>query len=161
MSHTIAYVTALVLIIPGIFMAFVPMLPALTYMFVVTLVYGFYDKFTTLTSSNVYILLGIVAISIISDHTSGLLGAKYGGAHTKSILWGILGAIIGTFIFPALGSFIGLFIGVMSAELYYKKTRQEAIKAAGSALIGTAIGVAINVVLALVFTVCFFIFALS
>ncbi len=156
--HTALSITALVLIIPGIGMAFVPFLPALSYMFVVSLVFGIYDGFIVLSSKELLVLLALVVCSILVDHTAGIVGAKYGGAHIKSLGWGVLGGILGTFIFPALGSFIGLFLGVLIAELYYKKPHDKAIKAAGGALLGTAFGVAVNVVLALIFTVAFFLF---
>ncbi len=160
MIETIAFATSIVLLIPGVFMAFVPMLPALSYMFVIALVFAIYDGFVRLSVNELLILLGITFLSVIIDHTSGLLGAKYGGAHTKSLLWGIVGSIIGTFLAPALGTFIGLFAGVLIAELYYKKSSDKAVKAAGSALIGSIVGVVSNVVLALVFIAMFVIFVL-
>ncbi len=141
-------------------MALVPMLPALSYMFVIALVFALYDGFTTLSINELLILLGITLLSIIIDHTSGLLGAKYGGAHTKSLLWGILGSVVGTFLAPALGTFIGLFAGVLVAELYYKKSSDKAVKAAGSALIGSIVGVICNVVLAIGFIAMFLVFIL-
>ncbi|HVU06742.1 MAG TPA: DUF456 domain-containing protein [Candidatus Paceibacterota bacterium] len=165
MVHSIAYITALVLLAPAILMAFVPMLPALTYMFVVALAFGVIDRFTALSGMDVLILLCISLTSIVIDHTSGLLGAKYGGAHTKSLLWGMLGAFAGLFIFPAFGSFIGLFCGVLIAELYFRRKHEDrggkALKAAGSALLGTAVGVAVNVALSIVFLILFTVFALN
>lgn len=140
-------------------MALVPMLPALSYMFVVALAYAIYDGFAALSVKELLVLFGITLVSIIIDHTSGLLGAKYGGAHTKSLLWGIAGSIVGTFFAPAIGTFIGLFLGVLIAELYYKKTGDRAIKAAGSALLGSLAGVAANVVLAIAFIAAFVVFA--
>ncbi|HEU0081090.1 MAG TPA: DUF456 domain-containing protein [Candidatus Paceibacterota bacterium] len=161
MSHTISFVVAVGLLVPGVFMACVPMLPALSYMFVVALAYALYDRFVTLTGTQLLILLCVTAASVVVDHTAGLLGAKYGGAHTKSILWGMLGAFLGLFLLPAFGSFIGLFAGVLVAELYYKKRRQAALKAASGALIGSAVGVAVNIALSVVFLVAFVFFSLS
>lgn len=158
MIQTIALTVSVALLVPGVFMALVPMLPALSYMFVVALAFAIYDGFTALSVKELVVLLGITLVSIIIDHTSGLLGAKYGGAHTKSLLWGIAGSIAGTFVAPALGTWIGLFLGVLIAELYYKKTGDKAIKAAGSALLGSLAGVAGNVVLALAFIAVFVIF---
>jgi uncharacterized protein len=160
MIETLAFTVSIVLLVPGIFMALVPMLPALSYMFVVALVFAIYDKFTALSVTELLILLGITLLSIIIDHTSGLLGAKYGGAHTKSLLWGIAGSIVGTFLAPAFGTFIGLFAGVLIAELYYKKSGEKAVKAAGSALLGSVVGVISNVVLAIVFIAVFAVFVL-
>jgi uncharacterized protein len=153
MLAQVAPYLALALALPGIAMAFIPMLPALSYMFVVALVFAIFDGFATLTSNELLILFGFVAISFIIDHSAGLLGAKYGGAHAKSLLWGILGSLIGTFTFPPVGTFIGLFVAVFIAEMYYKKNHGGALKAAGGALIGTVIGVIVNIILAIAFTI--------
>jgi hypothetical protein len=160
MIETVAFAISIVLLIPGVFMAFVPMLPALSYMFVIALVFAIYDGFVGLSVNELLILLGVTFLSVIIDHTSGLLGAKYGGAHTKSLLWGIVGSVMGTFLVPALGTFIGLFAGVLIAELYYKKSSDKAVRAAGSALIGSIVGVISNVVLAVAFIAMFVIFVL-
>jgi uncharacterized protein YqgC (DUF456 family) len=151
MTSTLVLGIAVLLMVPGIAMAFIPMLPALSYMFLVALLFGIYDKFTHVSSTEMLILLGIVLVSIVIDQGAGVLGAKYGGAHTKSLLWGMLGGFIGTILFPVLGSFIGLFIAVLGAELYYKKSQGLAMKAAGSALIGSITGVVVNIILACTF----------
>ena len=160
MSVIIPLVIASIVMVPGIVMAFVPVLPALSYMFIVALIYGVYDKFITLTISEIFILLGVLAVSIIIDQASGVLGAKYGGAHTKSLLWGILGAIVGTFFSPVVGSFLGLFIAVLASELYYKKSHEKALKAAGSALAGKIVGVLVNIGLAIIFMGLFLYFTI-
>ena len=100
MSVTIPLVIASVVMAPGILMAFIPMLPALSYMFIIALIFGIYEKFTALSGGETIVLLCVVIVSIVLDHVSGVLGAKYAGAHTKSLLWGLLGAIIGTFFSP-------------------------------------------------------------
>jgi hypothetical protein len=142
-------------------MAFIPMLPALSYMFVIALVFGLYDRFATLTGGEIVVLLAIVGVSVIVDHTAGLLGAKYGGAHTKSLLWGMLGAFIGLFTLPVLGSFIGLFFGVLVSELYYNKHHVKALKAASGAVLGSAAGVGINTILSIIFLLAFIALALK
>lgn len=160
MLDNIPFVVAILLLIPGIFMAFVPMLPALSYMFVVSLLFGLYERFATLSVWNVLLLLCITLLSIIVDHTAGVLGAKYTGAHIRSLLWGIAGSFVGLFIFPAFGSFIGLFIAVLVAEFYYKNHHVQAFKAASGALLGSIAGVAVNVILSVAFIVSFAILAL-
>ena len=160
MAHALEYSVAIVLLAPAIFMAFIPLFPALAYMFVISFIYAFVDGFLTLTGKELAILFVFVAVSFVIDNIAGLLGAKYGGAHTKSLLWGIVGCIVGTFVAPAFGSLIGLFIGVFIAELYYQKTRGMAMKSASGALIGAAAGVAVNIVLAIGFLGAFIFLAL-
>jgi uncharacterized protein len=155
MSETFIQIVAVLLIAPGIVMAFVPFLPALSYMLMVALVFSVYDKFQSITPLQFGVLALITMISIVVDHTAGVMGAKYGGAHIKSLFWGLGASILGTFLFPGLGTFLGLFLGVLVAEIYYKKPQDQALKAAGSALLGSAIGVGVNIVLALVF-ICLF-----
>jgi uncharacterized protein len=158
MSQTVIYAFALILLALGVPMAFVPMLPALSYMFVVALAFAFVTHFATISIEGILGLLGVTLVSVVIDHTSGLLGAKYGGAHGKSLMWGMLGAIIGTFVFPIFGSFIGLFLGVLVAELHYKKRLTPdgaALKAASGAVMGSIAGVAVNIAIAVVFLASF------
>lgn len=159
MTEAVIFVAAICLIAPGILMALVPMLPALSYMFVVALVFAAVNGFNALTGAELLWLLAITAVSIVIDHTSGLLGAKYGGAHTKSLLWGALAGILGTFVMPPFGTFAGLFLGVLVAEIYYKKSHGSAIKAAGGALVGSLVGVLVNVLLAIAFLAAFILLA--
>jgi len=158
---SVVLVLAAVLMAVGIPMALVPMVPVLSYMFVIALVFGFYDGFVALSAGNVLALAGFVLASIVVDNLAGVLGAKYGGAHTKSLFWGIGGAILGTFMFPLFGSLVGLFLGVLAAELYYMKTNAQALRSASGALIGAAVGVAFNLCLGIAFLATFLVFALS
>jgi uncharacterized protein len=159
--HTTILVIASLLVAAGIPLAIVPMLPALSYMFVVALLFGLYDGFVALTAENLIVLASFVVVSVIVDNSAGLLGAKYGGAHGKSLLWGLLGAIVGTFAFPIFGSLVGLFVAVLLAEVYYKRTNRQAVRAASGALLGAAAGIAVNIVLGIVFLATFLVFALS
>jgi hypothetical protein len=160
MTYDLIVALSALFLLPGFFMAFVPMLPALSYMFVVSLVFAFFDRFSHIGFGSFAILLGIVLLSVTVDHLSGVLGAKYGGAHGKSLLWGIFGSIVGTFVAPLLGSLAGLFLGVILSELQYCKGRDKALKSASSALLGSLAGIAVNVVLAFVFIILFISFAL-
>lgn len=156
--HTTLIIAAAVLMIPGIFMPIVPMLPALPYIFAIAIGFGFIDGFTTLSLNELLILGIFVVVSIIVDQLAGIVGAKYGGAHGKSLLWGIAGAILGLFMFPPFGALIGLFAAVFAAEIYYMKTHRQALKAASGALLGAAVGIAINIALALAFIGTFIFF---
>jgi hypothetical protein len=161
MAHIALYITALVVLIPCIFLTLVPMLPALSGMFLVSLIYALAGGFSVLSGNELLFLLIPVIASIITDHSSGIIGAKYGGAHGKSLLWGIAGSIVGAFAFPPFGSLVGLFIAVLGAEIYYSKTHRQAIKAATGALAGTAVGIALNFALAVLFFGLFAFFAIS
>lgn len=161
MIQNIPFILATIMIVPGILMAWIPVLPALPYMFIVSLVFALYGGFTSISVVEIAFLAGVVCVSILLDHLSGVLGAKYGGAHTKSLLWGIVGVIVGTLFFPLFGGFIGLFIAILISELYYKRSQEHALKAAGSALIGKIVGVLLNVFLAVLFVGLFVYFGVK
>lgn len=159
MSTIILPIIFALLVIPGVFLVFIPFLPALSYMFVVALVFGAIDGFVRLSPVELAILSIITVLSIVVDWGAGVLGARYGGAHLKSLLWGIFGAVIGTFIFFPFGGLIGLFVAILVSEIYYQpKHSNRAVGAAAGALMGTAIGMAVNAILAIMFFAAFVVF---
>ncbi|MDP1624946.1 MAG: DUF456 domain-containing protein [bacterium] len=160
MADSIGLAVAIVLLAPAIFMALIPMLPALAYMFLITLVYAFVGGFSVITGAELAFLFAFVVASFIVDNVAGILGAKYGGAHTKSLLWGIFGSIVGTLVMPPFGSLVGLFVAIFIAEIHYQRKGNHAAKAASGALLGAVAGVVVNVVLAIGFLGTFIFLAL-
>jgi uncharacterized protein YqgC (DUF456 family) len=160
MSHALILSVTALFLVPGFFMAFVPMLPALSYMLLVSVVYALFDRFLHLSYIELGILLAVTLLSVVVDHLAGILGAKYGGAHGKSLLWGLAGSIVGTFIAPLVGSLAGLFVGVAIGEFRVGKTKNKALTSASGALVGSLAGIAVNVCLAIVFIGLFISFAL-
>jgi uncharacterized protein YqgC (DUF456 family) len=160
MSELVLSIIFATLLVPGIFFTFIPFVPALSYMLVMSLVYGVVDGFIRITPYEFAVLAGITILSVIVDWGAGALGARYGGARMKSIAWGMFGSIAGTFIFPPLGGLLGLFIAVFASEIYYHPTRSKdmAVTSAGGALIGTAVGMAVNAILSVIFFACFVLF---
>lgn len=153
-------IIATVLMLPGLIGIVIPAFPGIPYMFVIALIYGFITHFQTLSTTH-FIILGILAlISLIVDYTTGLLGAKYGGATKKSIAFGLLGSIAGTVLLPPFGGILGLFLAILLSELFLHKGNKKAVKAASGGLIGSLAGIIVNIILAVVFIVCFIIFAL-
>lgn len=159
MSDLILAIMFSILAIPGIFLVFIPFVPALPYMLVVALVFGVIDGFVRLAPVELGILAVIVILSAVVDWGAGALGAKYGGAHIKSVLWGIIGAIIGTFIFFPFGGLVGLLIAILASEIYYRPNyNAKTINAVAGALLGTTLGMAVNCILAVMFFASFVIF---
>lgn len=140
-----------VLMLPGILGVIIPALPGIPLMFILAVVYGFIDKWQHLTVSNIIVLLVIALASLAIDYFSGILGAKYGGASGKSMLYGMLGLLVGLVIFPPFGGIIGLFLGIVISELVLHGNNKRAIKAATGGLLGTLAGMAVNLILALTF----------
>lgn len=159
MTHVILMFVFSVLLIPGLILAFIPMMPAFSYMILVATIFGFLDGFVHLTLEELIILGGIFLLSVVSDWSSGLVGAKFGGGSFKGLVGGVIGSVLGFLLLPPIGGFIGVFLGVLVAETMFRRTKKEALQAAQGALIGSLAGVAINVCLAVSFLTLFLVFA--
>lgn len=161
MQHTSLLITFALLMSLGVFGVIVPVMPALLYMFFLAVLFGLIEGFVYLTVGNIAILLGIALLSVVVDYTSGILGARFGGARKKSLLYGFIGTILGFIVFPPFGGIAGLFIGIALGELIHRRTSKQAIKAATAGVLGTVSGMAINVLVAISFLVCFIFMAYS
>lgn len=159
MTHAVLVVLFGLLLLPGLAMAFVPMLPAFWFLFAVAVIFALVDGFVHLTAGNFAVLGGIVLLSVLVDWSAGLLGAKFGGAAWKSLLYGAVGSFVGLIILPPFGIFAGLFAGVLVGELLRDRSHAEAVQAAAGALLGSLSGVAVNVLLASIFIALFVFFA--
>ena len=145
-----------VILFPGVLLVFVPFFPALSYMLVVAIAFVLLTGFSLLLPYQLGILVVLTIASLCVDWSAGVLGAKYGGAHAKSIWWGILGMIVGTLLFPPFGGIVGLFVAILITEKNLRnKTHGESLKAASGALLGTITGMGINAFLALTFFLLF------
>jgi uncharacterized protein len=163
MYYTIFLIISSLLLLPAIFLVFIPAFPALWYMFFVASAFALFDGFVHISFAGLAILAGIVLLSMIVDTLSGIVGAKYGGASKKSLIYGFVGIIIGTvlfFPFFPFGGLLGLFGGVLIAEFVAHRNQNMALKAATGSLIGTFVGMVINCLLAITFVITFLIFVI-
>jgi uncharacterized protein YqgC (DUF456 family) len=161
MTYTIVLVVTSLLLIPGLIMALVPGLPGLLSMLVIATLFGFIDHFTHLTLGNLGILAIVAAVAMLMDFFSGIVGAKWGGAHWTSIIYGIIGLILGSILIPVpiVGSLAGLFLGVLFSEWYRTASIKKANKAAVGSFAGSLVGMAGNIIAAVAFITLFIIFA--
>lgn len=159
MSNIWLVVISSILMLPGIIGAVIPVLPSVPYMFFVSLAYCLFDKFHHLSVAEMCCLAIITAISVIVDYSSGVIGAKNGGASRTSIYIGFITSIIGLIMFPPLGGVIGLFIGVYATEMSSNKSKMTAFRSASGSLAGTLAGMLINIMLSITFIVLFLYFA--
>lgn len=139
------------LLVGSMFMTLIPALPALPFMFLTVFGYSVVTKFTTISFGNLAVLFVIMLVSVLVDFLSGIVGAKYGGAGKKSLLYGFIGMIIGTLLMPPFGSLLGLFAGVVLSEILAYKDHHKAIRAATGAVLGVVFGIMVNFALAFVF----------
>ncbi len=160
MNHPLLVAVFAVALLPALGLVFIPLFPTFWYLLGVAALFAFVDGFIHLTFTHLAILGSIFAASLAVDWSAGFLGARFGGAAWKSLLYGAIGGGIGFLLIPPLGAFLGLFLGVLIGELQRMRSTREALKAAGGALLGTIAGIALNAVLALAFILCFIAFAL-
>jgi len=159
MTHLAITIIFTVLLAPAIFAVLIPMMPAMSYMFIMALLYGLIDKFQGLQAGEIGILAIIFGLSLLVDYSAGILGAKYAGASKKSIMYGFWGLIVGSLAFPPFGGLPGLFLGVFISEINLNKGGAAAWKAAASSIAGAITGMLLNLALALTFFTLFIIFA--
>ncbi|HSI20124.1 MAG TPA: DUF456 domain-containing protein [Verrucomicrobiae bacterium] len=150
-----ALVITILLLLPGLGMAFVPVIPALLYMFLVSLTYAIVTHFTRLTGWELVLLGFITVAGIAVDQLAGILGARWGGASKKAAIFGLTGMVAGTAIGTPILGFAGLFAGIFLAELTELKTHAEAFKAARGGLMGALAGYVVTIVLAFLFFITF------
>ncbi len=150
-------ITFIVLLFLGIFGTAIPTLPGTAYMFLVVLIYGFVDQFEHIEPWHLAIFGAMVILSTVIDYSSGLIGAKFGGASKSSLVFGLCGLVIGLIALPPFGLFLGLFLGVFIGELTQMKHHTQAFKAASYSFLGVVGGTILNVILAMVFFTIFLI----
>lgn len=147
-----------ILMLPGFLGILLPF-PSVPYMFAIALIYGFIDKFNHLKTAELIILIVLSLLSLLVDYLSGIIGAKYGGAGKKSVIFGFIGLLLGVILLPPFGGIPGLFLGVWAGEIYSHRDKKQALKAASGSLLGSLAGMIVNVVLALLFMILFILFA--
>lgn len=160
MYYSIFLIISSILLLPAIFLVFIPTFPALWYMFFVASAFALFDEFTHISWAGLGILGGIVLLSMLIDTLAGIVGAKYGGASKKSLIYGFVGIIVGTVLYFPFGGLFGLFGGVLLAEFMAHRNQSLALKAATGSLIGTFVGMVLNCLLAITFLITFLIFVL-
>jgi uncharacterized protein YqgC (DUF456 family) len=150
------FVLMLILLLAGLVGVALRILPGVSLMFVMTLIYAFVNHFERLSVTDI-VILGVIALAAeLIDYFSGVYGAKIFGASKAGIIGGMIGSMIGLFLLPPLGLFIGLVGGVALVELVIKKkTVRHSTRAAAGALIGSITGLVINLILAITFIVIF------
>lgn len=144
-----------IIILFCLLMTFVPTLPGLPLMFIVTLIFGFVDGFEAFPASYLIIFGAITLLSIAVDYSSGLIGAKLGGANKTSLTLGLIGLVGGLIMMPPFGAFLGLFAGIFLAELIQFQDHLKALKAASYSLAAVVAGTLFNIGLAISFFVIF------
>lgn len=160
MPYFVLVIIFSILLLPGLIGAIIPIIPSVPWMFVVTLIFSFIDKFEHIHWWGLLILGLLAIISLISDNLSGLVGAKRTGASKWGLIGGLIGGLVGLFFFPPFGAILGMIIGVVIPEIIYSKNNKTALKSASGVILGNLANIIINLVLCLIFIGLFLLFAL-
>ena len=137
---------------------FVPLVPIIPLMFIGATAFALADRFIHVTPYELIALSVLFVVSILVDYSSGIVGARLGGALRYSILFGIAGFVLGFLFLPPLGGFLGLFIGILFSEYLSHNNGGRALKAATGSLFGIMGGLIINTIIAFTFSILFLIF---
>ena len=159
MTYIIIASICAVLFLPIVFLTLIPVMPAIPLLFILTMLFGAATKFVTLPWWAIIVFIFITLLSIFIDYSSGIIGARYGHASRRSMLWGFIGVILGTLLLPPFGGIIGLFLGVLISELTQRRLKEEAFRSASFAFVGAIIGIVLNFLLALSYYIIFLIVA--
>jgi uncharacterized protein YqgC (DUF456 family) len=138
-----------VLVFLCVLLTCIPTLPGVPVMFATVFIYAFINGFETLQPWHLAIFGALALLSILIDYSSGLIGAKLGGASKKALVFGTVGLFIGLVAFPPLGALAGLFLGVFLAELIQFRNHERALKAASYSLAATVAGALANIAVAI------------
>lgn len=155
----IALLVAIIAMLPGVAGVFLPLIPAVPYMFVVAVIYAVGTG--NVTGSQVGWLALIAGLSLAADWGTGVLAARFGGAKKQALLLGLLGAVVGSLLIPPFGGLIGVFAGVLYGEyIVAGGDFRKALRAALAGAAGSAVGMLISLVLAVTFLITFVAFAI-
>lgn len=146
-SQTGYYLIAGALIVIGLLGTVLPILPGLPVMFAGMLLAAWSDDFRHIGAGTLWVLGGLVLLSIAVDLLASIVGAKRVGASNKA-LWGAgLGGVVGIF-FGLPGLVAGPFFGAALGEMSHGKPWRDASRIGVGTWIGLAIGAILKIAIA-------------
>jgi uncharacterized protein YqgC (DUF456 family) len=129
---------ALIIMMIGFLGCFLPILPGTPIIFISALGYAFYEDFQKVTPLILGIIFFIMALTLVVDYISGVMGAKTFGASRYGTWGSFFGGIIGVVLFNIPGLLLGPFIGAILGEKINGTEFKESLKIG----LGTVIGMA-------------------
>jgi uncharacterized protein YqgC (DUF456 family) len=126
---------AVVMLILGIILAFVPLLPGSVIIWAIAVVAGFIDGFARITTSALFIITGLMLASVTSNFWMPALGIKSGGFTCQAAIGCLVGGLVGTFAIPVpiLGTLVGTIAGAFLIELASVGRARPALRAGQTA----------------------------
>jgi uncharacterized protein len=146
-THTAYYLIAGALILVGLLGTVLPVLPGLPVMFAGMLLAAWADGFQRIGVWTLVLLGLLLAVSIVVDVLSSILGAKRVGASNKALFGAGLGGFVGIF-FGIPGLLAGPFVGAAIGEMAHGREWRDASKVGFGTWVGLALGAALKLALA-------------
>jgi uncharacterized protein YqgC (DUF456 family) len=134
-------VAAFVLLVTGIFGAFIPLLPGPPLSFAGLLLL-YWSGFSSLQLTFLLVWAGITAAVTIMDYVLPSFMAKRFGGSRAAAIGSFLGLLAGIFFFPPWGMIAGPFLGALAGEFLHTRGTQggKAFKVAFGAFLAFFLG---------------------
>ena len=130
----------LIVMLIGLVGSVVPGLPGSPIVLVAAIGHRLYFGDASASNLVLFILAGLMVVSIALDLVATALGAKKFGATWRGAVGAVIGGIVGLF-FALPGIILGPFVGATLFEMFGDKEFKQAAKAGAGAVIGLLLGV--------------------
>jgi hypothetical protein len=131
---------ALLVMFVGLIGSMLPVLPGTPLALVAAIGHRLYFGAASINNVVLFVLVGLVVVSLVFDFLATALGAKKFGATWRGAVGAMIGGVIGLF-FSLPGIILGPFLGAMLFELFGDKKLKQAAKAGAGAVVGLLLGV--------------------
>lgn len=145
----LAAVIFLALYLLGLVGVIVPVVPSTPLIAVGAVIYGFMTGFERLGVWGVVWVVVLALLAQVLDYVAGAVGAQRYGASRVGIWGGVIGSIVGVVVLPPFGFLPGALLGAVVAELFNRRSAEEAVRAGWGTLLGTLGGVLVKFVIAI------------
>lgn len=126
---------AVVMLILGIVLAFVPFLPGSVILWAIAVAAGIVDGFARITPTALFIITGLMIASVTSNFWMPALGIKSGHLTCQAAVGCLIGGLVGTFAIPIpiFGTLVGTIAGAFVIELASARRARPALQAGQTA----------------------------
>ncbi|MFQ3565670.1 MAG: DUF456 domain-containing protein [Aggregatilineales bacterium] len=126
---------AIIMMILGVILAFVPFLPGSVIIWMIAVAAGFIDGFAHITPPALFIITGLMIASATSNFGLPALGIKSGHLSCSAAVGALVGGLVGTFAMPIpiLGTLAGTIAGALVVELPFSRRARPALQAGQTA----------------------------
>lgn len=127
--------TATILMIAGLALAFVPIMPGPVLMWAIAVIFAVLNGFQRMTPAAVLVVTLLMIAGSASDLWLPLLGIRTGGLTCLSSIGALIGGLVGSFVIPIplVGTLVGAAAGAVLVELTRRREFKQAVGAGKTA----------------------------